>query len=302
MKRIALILALLGLNLVIADDINTNKDVNGGVGYTEDDTSNTINNSTDNTTDSTDDSNKSDKTTSNKDKPDITLWNYTDEEIKAKKEKADKKAKEEQEAYELNITRKRSGVFLGVGMGYSGTGANVISSNGSRINGIGLGLLLGYQQAFNMYSGLRAYGEFDYNLGTGVFRADIGDGTKYKMDSTILKGLGNLDIYLEGNMGRNGTETLGAFLGLGVGYMRYAGNDTNYSVKAVMMTLNTGIHTIIGSNNRIEIFLRWYPFITKKKDDAANNGAAAAPAAPATDNKAVFSTTTDIWLRYSYIF
>lgn len=297
MKRIALIIALLGLNLVIADDMNTNQDTNGGVGYTEDDTSNTINNSANNNSANSEenDSDKADKATSNT--VDITRWNYTDEELKAKKDKADKKAAEEKEAYELNVTRKRSGAFIGAGMGYSGTNSNALGLYGNRVNGIGIGLLLGYQKAFNMYSGLRAYGEFDYNLGTGILSARI-DNQKRKMNSNILKGLGNLDIYLEGNMGRNGTETLGAFFGLGVGYMSYAATEISYKVDAVVMALNAGIHTIIGNSNRVEIFLRWYPYISAPKN---GNGTSGGTSGGTSKNPSV-STATDIWLRYSYIF
>lgn len=331
MKKIALILALLGLNLAIAnDDMNDN-------GLNEDNTQyeDTYNN-TDNNTDETDknvlnnDNMQSDDANANdnvdeyndnstidenneadmsndvsnddgtqiqeddnkdtqEDKTDITRWNYTEEELAAKKAKAEKKMQEEKEAYELSITRRRSGMFLGGGMGYSGTGikalADTVTGN-SNVNGIGLGIFLGYQDAFNEYAGVRIYGEFDYNLGTGIFYANVQNGDTLRMDGNIMKGLGNVDFYLEGDMGRNGTETLGAFLGLGAGYMYYAGNADNNKVQSVLMAINAGVHTIIGDNNRIEVFLRWYPFIKGVK----------------ATNKTEVSGTSDVWLRYSYIF
>lgn len=317
MKKIALILALLGLNLAIAnDDMNDNGLNEDNTQYEDDYDYNATDdaNYADDTNDNAnyaDDINEADDTnyTNNvapanpkdskqaqkgqEDKTDITRWNYTEEELAAKKAKADKKMQEEKEAYELSITRRRSGMFLGGGMGYSGTGikalADTVTGN-SNVDGIGLGIFLGYQKAFNEYAGLRVYGEFDYNLGTGIFYAKVNNGDTLRMDGNIMKGLGNVDFYLEGNMGRNGTETLGAFLGLGAGYMYYAGNDTNNKVQSILMTINAGIHTIIGDNNRIEVFLRWYPFIKGLKAPAAGTNATSV------------TGTSDVWLRYSYIF
>lgn len=212
------------------------------------------------------------------DSTDITRWRYTEEEIAKKEATAKKKAQQEAE-YNQSITRKRSGMFFGLGMGYSSASISDLIKRMSSA-GLGLGVFVGYQQAFNTYSGIRAYGEFDYNLGKGIFVGQI-DGETYKAYNTMWKALGNIDFYIEGNMGRNFTETLGLFFGIGAGYIFNQGEKGGKSSHLVAMTLNLGIHTIIGTHHRIEVFGRMYP-VGKSIDEITKNA--------------------DAWLRYSYMF
>ncbi|RDU65663.1 hypothetical protein [Helicobacter sp. MIT 14-3879] len=299
MKKIALIIALLGLNLAIANEnIATNDELNDDNAeylYEDDDSDEIVdNNENINNEDIDVNSDAKEYSKDNNDKQedfrDITRWQYTQEELINKEEKAAKKAKREEE-YKKSITRKRSGMFVGGGIGASNADLSVTTTTqqSASMNGLGLGvdLFVGYQKAFNDYSGLRTYVEVADSFGTGVFYAKTQDGTTYKADSNLLKGIANIDVYLEGSMGRNNSETLGVFLGLGVAYMRYNGNDNIQSFNAVSLVMNGGIHTIIANNHRIELLVRWHPFI--KADKAANGNA-------------TFIGNMESFVRYSYMF
>lgn len=225
------------------------------------------------------------------DATDITRWTYSEQDLAKKAASAKRKAKQEAE-YKQSIKRKRSGLFFGGGVGYSGLNlSNLSLERLLSVQGVGLGVFVGYQQAFNEYSGIRFYGEFDYNLGNGVFIANI-DGTTYTAPNTNWKGLGNIDFYLEGNMGRNYTETLGFFFGLGAGYLydRYVSNNKMHNHHLIAMNVNFGVHTILGTHHRIELFGRVYPYITDSNGAGSNNSS--------------FSpgVNMDAWLRYSYMF
>ena len=240
---------------------------------------------------------------SNDDTSDITRWNYTEKEI-ARKEEIRRRQAEREAEYAKSLTRRRSGLFFGLGMGFSDTtlkdlggvlGGAVLGGE-LDVTGIGVDGFVGYQQAFNEYSGIRAYGEFDYNLGNGIIVANVGNET-IKADNNIWKALGNIDFYLEGNMGRNQTETLGVFFGLGAGYIYYKGgkgkNDagaevTWKSLHMIGFVVNYGIHTILGTNHRLELFVRNYPFIRVQE---GNNYTADS-----------FTSNIDAWIRYSYMF
>lgn len=240
------------------------------------------------------------------DKSDITRWNYTEKEI-IKKEKIRQRQAEREAEYEKSISRRRSGLFFGVGMGFSDTTikglANSFASgflsgggDGMSVMGIGVGAFAGWQVAFNEYAGVRMYGEFDYNLGKGIILAKVDD-ESIKADNNLWKALGNVDFYLEGSMGRNQTETLGVFLGLGAGYIFYKGGKgkrygvgdvTWKSLHMIGFVVNYGIHTILGTNHRIELFVRNYPFMRVQTGDTYKNSD--------------FTTNMDAWLRYSYMF
>lgn len=239
------------------------------------------------------------------DPSDITRWSYTEKEI-ARKEEIRKRQAEREAEYAKSLQRRRSGLFFGLGMGFSDTnlkdlagvlGGSLLGMQGEiDVTGIGVGGFVGYQIAFNEYSGIRAYGEFDYNLGNGIIVANVGDET-VKADNNIWKALGNIDFYLEGNMGRNQTETLGVFFGLGAGYIYYKGGKgkkkdgteaTWKSLHMIGLVVNYGIHTILGTNHRLELFVRNYPFM---RVEAGQNYT--------TDS---FTSNIDAWIRYSYMF
>lgn len=240
------------------------------------------------------------------DKSDITRWNYTEKEI-IKKEKIRQRQAEREAEYEKSISRRRSGLFFGVGMGFSDTTikglANSFASgflsgggDGMSVMGIGVGAFAGWQVAFNEYAGVRMYGEFDYNLGKGIILAKVGD-ESIKADNNLWKALGNVDFYLEGSMGRNQTETLGFFFGLGAGYIFYkggkgkkdGGGDVTWkSLHMIGFVVNYGIHTILGTNHRIELFVRNYPFMRVEAEKTYTNSD--------------FTANMDAWLRYSYMF
>lgn len=243
--------------------------------------------------------------TTSDDPSDITRWNYTEKEI-ARKEEIRKRQAEREAEYAKSLQRRRSGLFFGLGMGFSDTnlkdlagvlGGSLLGMQGELdVTGIGVGGFIGYQIAFNEYSGIRAYGEFDYNLGNGIIVANVGDET-VKADNNIWKALGNIDFYLEGNMGRNQTETLGVFFGLGAGYIYYKGgkgkNDagaevTWKSLHLIGLVVNYGIHTILGTNHRLELFVRNYPFMRVQTGQNYT-----------TDS---FKSNIDAWIRYSYMF
>lgn len=263
----------------------------------------TIGESTDDST--TEISGESTDYTTSDDPSDITRWNYTEKEI-ARKEEIRKRQAEREAEYAKSLQRRRSGLFFGLGMGFSDTnlkdlagvlGGSLLGMQGEiDVTGIGVGGFVGYQIAFNEYSGIRAYGEFDYNLGNGIIVANVGDET-VKADNNIWKALGNIDFYLEGNMGRNQTETLGVFFGLGAGYIYYkggkgkndAGADVTWkSLHLIGLVVNYGIHTILGTNHRLEIFVRNYPFMRVQTGQNYT-----------TDN---FTSNIDAWIRYSYMF
>ncbi len=239
------------------------------------------------------------------DPSDITRWNYTEKEI-ARKEEIRKRQAEREAEYAKSLQRRRSGLFFGLGMGFSDTDLKGLAGvfGGSMFNmsgridvmGIGIGGFAGYQIAFNEYSGIRAYGEFDYNLGNGIIVATVGDET-VKADNNLWKALGNVDFYLEGNMGRNHTETLGLFFGLGAGYIFYKGgkgkNDAGQevtwkSLHLIGLVVNYGIHTILGTHHKLELFVRNYPFIRVQTGQNYT-----------TDS---FTSNMDAWIRYSYMF
>lgn len=263
----------------------------------------TIGESTDDST--TEISGESTDYTTSDDPSDITRWNYTEKEI-ARKEEIRKRQAEREAEYAKSLQRRRSGLFFGLGMGFSDTnlkdlagvlGGSLLGMQGEiDVTGIGVGGFVGYQIAFNEYSGIRAYGEFDYNLGNGIIVANVGDET-VKADNNIWKALGNIDFYLEGNMGRNQTETLGVFFGLGAGYIYYkggkgkndAGADVTWkSLHLIGLVVNYGIHTILGTNHRLEIFVRNYPFMRVQTGQNYT-----------TDD---FKSNIDAWIRYSYMF
>lgn len=205
---------------------------------------------------------------------DITRWNYTEEEIAKKEAKAQKQAQREEE-YEKSIEdRRRSGLFFGLGIGYSGGGGNFKNLFKLQAHGIGAGVFVGYQQAFNQYAGFRAYGEVDYNAVNGTVYGKIGGDTEKEHR---LKALANIDFYFEGNMGYN-IETLGAFIGVGGGFIgqNFFSKGSNY---AFALAVNFGIHSVISTHHRIEVFMRVTPSLTSKTSDMA-----------------------DVWLRYSYMF
>lgn len=240
------------------------------------------------------------------DKSDITRWNYTEKEI-IKKEKIRQRQAEREAEYEKSISRRRSGLFFGVGMGFSDTTIKGLADSfasgflsgggdGMSVMGIGVGAFAGWQVAFNEYAGVRMYGEFDYNLGKGIILAKVGN-ESIKADNNLWKALGNVDFYLEGSMGRNQTETLGVFLGLGAGYIFYKGGSgknnnggdvTWESLHMIGFVVNYGIHTILGTNHRIELFVRNYPFMRVKAGKKYKNSD--------------FTANMDAWLRYSYMF
>lgn len=206
------------------------------------------------------------------DATDITRWTDSEEDIARRKARAKREAQQELE-YKQNLTRQRSGAFIGLGTGYSSLAVLKIpgASEYLSLKGAGLGVLIGYQHALNMYSGFRIYAEGDVNFNKGVFWGKA-SGTAYSTDLAI-KALGNVDFYLEGNMGRNYTETLGVFVGLGAGYIY----EPSYKTNMAALTVNGGFHSIILTHNRIELFARIYPLY-----NVAQN--------------------MDIWLRYSYMF
>ena len=260
------------------------------------------------TSDSTDDSELglSSDYEGNDDTSDITRWHYTEKEI-ARKEEIRKRQAEREAEYAKSLQRRRSGLFFGLGMGFSdttlkglaGAFAGSFLGDGMSVMGIGVGGFAGYQLAFNEYSGIRAYGEFDYNLGKGIILARVGSET-IKADNNLWKALGNIDFYLEGSMGRNQTETLGFFFGLGAGYIFYKGGSgkkddgtevTWKSLHMIGLVVNYGIHTILGTNHRLELFVRNYPFV-RVESNGANN----------TIKNSNFTTNMDAWLRYSYMF
>lgn len=263
----------------------------------------TIGESTDDST--TEISGESTDYTTSDDPSDITRWNYTEKEI-ARKEEIRKRQAEREAEYAKSLQRRRSGLFFGLGMGFSDTnlkdlagvlGGSLLGMQGEiDVTGIGVGGFVGYQIAFNEYSGIRAYGEFDYNLGNGIIVANAGEET-VKADNNIWKALGNIDFYLEGNMGRNQTETLGVFFGLGAGYIYYKGGKgkksdgteaTWKSLHMIGLVVNYGIHTILGTNHRLEIFVRNYPFMRVEEGKTYT-----------TDS---FTSNIDAWIRYSYMF
>lgn len=263
----------------------------------------TIGESTDDST--TEISGESTDYTTSDDPSDITRWNYTEKEI-ARKEEIRKRQAEREAEYAKSLQRRRSGLFFGLGMGFSDTnlkdlagvlGGSLMGMQGEiDVTGIGVGGFVGYQIAFNEYSGIRAYGEFDYNLGNGIIVANVGDET-VKADNNIWKALGNIDFYLEGNMGRNQTETLGVFFGLGAGYIYYKGGKgkrdngqdvTWKSLHLIGLVVNYGIHTILGTNHRLELFVRNYPFMRVQTGQNYT-----------TDD---FKSNIDAWIRYSYMF
>lgn len=206
------------------------------------------------------------------DATDITRWVDSEEDIARRKARAKREAQQEAE-YKQNLTRQRSGGFIGLGTGYSALAVLKIpgASEYLSLKGAGLGLLIGYQHALNMYSGFRIYVEGDVNFNKGVFWGKA-QNTPYSTDLAI-KALGNVDFYLEGNMGRNYTETLGVFVGLGAGYIY----EPSYKNNMAALTVNGGFHSIILTHNRIELFARIYPLYN-------------------------LAQNMDIWLRYSYMF
>lgn len=260
------------------------------------------------TSDSTDDSELglSSDYEGNDDTSDITRWHYTEKEI-ARKEEIRKRQAEREAEYEKSVSRRRSGLFFGVGMGFSDTTIKGLADSfasgflsgggdGMSVMGIGVGAFAGWQVAFNEYAGVRMYGEFDYNLGKGIILAKVGD-ESIKADNNLWKALGNVDFYLEGSMGRNQTETLGVFLGLGAGYIFYkggkgkkdGGGDVTWkSLHMIGFVVNYGIHTILGTNHRIELFVRNYPFMRVETGVNYKNSD--------------FTANMDAWLRYSYMF
>lgn len=261
--------------------------------------------STDDESDESDESDSGWAVGNTDDTSDITRWHYTEEEI-AKKEKIRQRQAEREAEYAKSLTRRRSGLFFGLGMGFSDTnlkdlggvlGGSMLGMSGEiDVTGIGVGGFAGWQQAFNEYSGIRAYGEFDYNLGNGIIVAKTENET-IKADNNIWKALGNIDFYLEGNMGRNQTETLGVFFGLGAGYIYYKGgkgkddngNEVTWqSLHMIGLVVNYGIHTILGTNHRLELFVRNYPFIRVQTGKNYT-----------TDS---FTSNIDAWIRYSFMF
>lgn len=207
------------------------------------------------------------------DSTDITRWKYTEEEI-LKKEALAKKQAEHEERYKKSIEdRRRSGLFFGLGIGYSGAG-NFKDLFKLSTSGFGGGVFLGYQQAFNEYSGFRAYGEVDYNTLNGVV---VGTFENKVHKEHKLKALANIDFYFEGTMG-NAIETLGGFIGVGGGWIS-KNLFSKSSDHALALALNFGIHSVISTHHRIEVFSRVTPWGTGEND-----------------------INTDIWLRYSYMF
>lgn len=207
------------------------------------------------------------------DNTDITRWTDSAQDIARKQARAKREAQKEAE-YKQNLTRKRRGGFIGLGTGYSALALSQIPGTNAYLQakGAGLGIFVGYQHALNMYSGFRVYVEGDINLNKGVFWGRAQDAPRDV--NLAFKALANFDMYLEGNMGRNYTETLGVFVGLGAGYIL----EPEYKTNMVAVTINSGVHSIILTHHRIELFARLYPQYSIKKGNM------------------------DIWLRYSYMF
>lgn len=251
MKKIVLVLALFGINLVFANDTMENNATNTN---------------------------------------DITRWEYSEQDLEMQEKREAYKAKV-QEEYNMSITRKRSGYFLGGGLGYARAGSdNIFEGKGLlNVNGIGAELVTGYQRAFNEYSGTRFYAGVGYNLGNGVFVASSGGKTE-TAKANIFKAHIDIDFYLEGSMGRNNTETLGAFLGLGGGYIHYRGSDDYKGFREFALLVNLGLHTIINNNNKVELFARVYPFVKNPTNGTANNA------------KFDITSNVDFMIRYLYLF
>lgn len=208
------------------------------------------------------------------DATDITRWTDSKEDIARKQARAKRKAEQEAE-YNQSIKRRRSGLFLGVGVGYSASKlSNAFKSLPSNMGG--LGLFIGYQHAFNEYSGLRVYGEGNSIINMAACQENS------KCVNVYGRALANLDFYLEGNMGRNYTETLGFFFGLGAGYVANSiYNITKHTTSFTplwALNVNYGVHTILGTHHRLELYGRTNTMYTY------SGGA------------------LDIWLRYSYMF
>ncbi|MGX3010469.1 hypothetical protein ACWIUD_02745 [Helicobacter sp. 23-1044] len=205
------------------------------------------------------------------DNTDITRWVDSEADIKRKQARAKKQAQQDKD-YQFSIVRQRSGFFMGLGLGYSSP--YLIPQKfkgppeGPLVFGGGADLFLGYQQAFNHYSGIRFYGEFDYRfLGYGLMHQ--------------YGGRGNIDLYIEGNMGRNYTETLGFFFGIGGGY-------TNH--QTISVAFRGGLHSVIGTHHRIEFLGQYSQYFTGQTLNATN--------AATLKNYG----TLDFWTRYSYLF
>lgn len=220
----------------------------------------------------------------------INEWVYTPEEIARKDRIAAIQAREKAE-YEQSMRRKRSGVFVGGGLGWSNAASITdafagLGSGKLTTSGVGADVIGGYQAAFNEYAGLRLYLGASYHIGNGIFYGKAGD-VKIPNPSSVFKAHVNVDLYIEGNMGRNNSETLGVFLGIAPAYIFRKSDDAFYGSNAFGLMLNLGIHTILGNHHKIELLGRFVPYINYPKG---------------TNTTLTVVDNLDAMLRYSYMF
>ncbi len=250
---------------------------------------------------------------------DITEWN-PEQEISTKPKFAPKTTEE--------ILRERTGLFVGFGVGATltklgveqsiplgyGSSGDLITDN-YKINvkdtSANIGIMVGGQFPFNIYSGLRVYGTFDMNLPDSVIYQNITSdypdylNDKTRIDSIMYHIAANLDFYVEGDVGES--ETLGVFAGLGIGYafwqgkgtldgnitmndgVQYGPIDIKVKIHQAVLSVNLGLRSVIANHHVFELAMRMYPgWIDLSGGGISNLGN-------------VFDNTS-YTIRYSYLF
>lgn len=189
-----------------------------------------------------------------------------------------------------NIADKKSGLFIGVNLGYSrlmnnysdgryNQTATTIDELKSEKTGVFKSSLdttsefllfggrIGYQSFFNPYFGSRIYG--DASLGNGKIK-NKADGIEIG-SALYMLGAVNVDVLLEAPLSSSNKYFIGGYAGLGIGTMLLldSANENNiqyllhegYKSRSVLWdtllqvdyTFNVGISLTIATNNRIEI-------------------------------------------------
>lgn len=175
-----------------------------------------------------------------------------------------------------------SGTFFGGHIGYSSRDVTIFENNNITMKTMLVGVVFGYQNAFNDYSGIRLYGSLDISPGGSVLYHKYSEGT-YRMKSLLGILSGNADIYV-GYKSRNGNY-FGVFGGIGLGYMTSNGDSKYYKFREVALLTQAGFFDVINGKHRFELVARITPLLMMGKASNEN-----------------IVGNVDGFLRYSYLF
>ncbi|PAF48563.1 hypothetical protein BKH46_01275 [Helicobacter sp. 12S02634-8] len=194
--------------------------------------------------------------------------------------------------------RDKSGVFVGAGLGFSssyyshlqgvttGKGSSELTSKTN--THMLYGIKAGYQQYFNAYNGLRAYGTFDYTSLT----APIADKNK---NFNFLKYSVNIDYLLNFT---DSPSPWGLFVGVGYQWVGSSYFDVlkgpapmpDVRISTNGFVINAGFSKIIDNHHRLELGAKT-PLYNYFKLDFST---------PGITEKATTRNLVDVYFAYSY--